>query len=129
MKANKKQKKILPEVHVLGDLEEASRLFSNISKKKTMVVFRDAEQGTFYSGMKRELKEIHPEDIHKLEKDHRLVFVSFFPDQKNAEPPVEEKTGSPEPEQEEVKDEKSAKDKKVKKDKKNKKPKKEKKSK
>jgi len=129
MKANKKQKKILPEVHVLGDLEDAKKLFSVISKKKTKVIFKDSEQGTFYSGMKRELKEILPEDIHKLEKDHRLIFVSFFPDQKKAEPPVEEKTGSLEPEKEEIKDEESAKDRKVLKDKKNKKPKKEKKSK
>jgi hypothetical protein len=129
MKASKKQKKSLPEVNVLGDLEDAKKLFLDITKKKTKVVFKDAEQGTFYSGMKRELKEILLEDIHKLEKDHRLIFVSFFPDQKKAEPPVEEKTGSPEPEKEEIKDEESTKDKKVKKDKKNKKPKKEKKSK
>ena len=86
MKADKKQKKILPEVHVLGDLQDAKHLISVVNKKKRIIVFRDGELDTFYSDVKGEIKQLLQNEITKLEKDHRLVFFSFFPGRK-----VEEK--------------------------------------
>jgi hypothetical protein len=127
MKTNKKHKKILPEVHIFGDLQDARKLVTDFSKKKTKVVFRDGDLGKFYSGIKKDVNEILQDEIHKMEKDHRLIFVSFFPGQKKAEPLTEEKTDLHEPEMEESNNEGNMKAKNGKKEKKNTKVKKDKK--
>jgi hypothetical protein len=129
MKAIKKQKKILPEVHILGDLEDAKILVSGINKKKTLIVFKDGEQGILYSEIEGEINQIAQEEIAIMEKDHRLIFFSFFPSQKKVIPVIEESPVVQEPEKEEKKDEECKKEKKVKKEKKSKKQKKSKKKK
>jgi len=129
MKTIKKQKKILPEVHILGDLEDAKILVSGINKKKTLIVFKDGEQGILYSEIEGEINQIAQEEIAIMEKDHRLIFFSFFPSQKKVIPVIEESPVVQEPEKEEKKDEECKKEKKVKKEKKSKKQKKSKKKK
>jgi hypothetical protein len=124
MNAIKKQKKILPEVHILGDLEDAKILVSSINKKKTIIVFKDGDQGTFYSEIEGEINPIAQEEITIMGKDHRLIFFSFFPSQKKVIPVIEESPVIQQPEKEEKKDEESEKEKKVKKGKKSKKQKK-----
>lgn len=124
MKAIKKQKKYFPEVNILGDLEDAKNLVSCINKKKTSIIFKDGEQGTFYSVIKGEINPIDKEKITNLEKDHRLIFFSFFPSQKKIVPLMDETPVIQEPEKEEKKEEGSNIKNKVKKEKKTKKPKK-----
>ena len=103
MKADKKPKKILPEVHILGDLQDAKNLLSVIRKKKRIMIFRDGELDTFYTGVKGEIKQISQNEITNLEKDHRLVFFSFFPGRKKAEPLMEIKPDVLKPEKTEKK--------------------------
>jgi len=111
-------------VHIIGDLEDAKILVSSINKKKTIIVFKDGEQGTFFSETKGEINPIAQEEIAIMEKDSRLIFFSFFPSQKKVIPVIEETPVVQEPEKEEKKDEESKKEKKVKKEKKSKKQKK-----
>ena len=40
MKDKKKHKKHIPEVHVLGDLADVKKLIEVVSKKKSVVIFR-----------------------------------------------------------------------------------------
>jgi hypothetical protein len=123
MKKNKKQKQILPEVHVLGDLEDVKNLVSGVNKKKTIVVFQDGEQGSYFLEIEGEIQMILPADITELEKEYRLIFFSFFPSRKRNEPHAEEKivTDEPENQQETDKEEKKVKEKKDHKGKKEKK--------
>jgi hypothetical protein len=85
MKAGKKQKKILPEVHILGDLKDAAKFVSIICKKKRVIIFQDGEKGTFHAIVKGKASQIQPKEITKLEKDYKLVYISFFPRSKKNE--------------------------------------------
>jgi|WetSurMetagenome_2_1015567.scaffolds.fasta_scaffold1159134_1 hypothetical protein len=121
MKKSKKQKQILPEVHVLGDLQDVKNLVSGVNKKKTIVVFQDKEQGSYFLEIEGEIQMILPADITELEKEYRLIFFYFFPSRKRNETLVEEKTVPEEPEKQkktdkEAKEVKEKKDHKAKKD-------------
>jgi len=123
MKESKKRKINLPEVHILGDLEDVKNLVSGVNKKKTIVVFQDGEQGSYFLEIEREIQMILPDDVTELEKEYRLIFFSFFPSRKRNEPLVEEITVPEEPEKQnridkEEKKDKEKKDHKAKKDKK-----------
>ena len=101
MKSTKKTKKVLPQVHILGDLKDVKNLIAAVNKKKTIVLFHDAEQDSFYLEIEDEIREIRQKDISHLEKDYRLILFSFFPSLKKSEPTPEAKPGeglSPRPE-------------------------------
>ncbi|MEI6683727.1 MAG: hypothetical protein WCO44_13910 [Bacteroidota bacterium] len=125
MKSTKKSKKALPQVHILGDLKDVKNLIAAVNKKKTLVLFHDAEQDSFYLEIEDEIREIRQKDISRLEKDYRLILFSFFPSRKNMAPameaePEEQQSLQPvaDPRASEVKKEKTAKkDPKVKKSK------------
>lgn len=96
MKTAKKKKKILPEVHILGDLEDVKNLVSGVNKKKTVVIFRDGDQETFHVEDEGEFKSILPDDIAYLQKKYKLIFFSFFPSRKKIVGLTEEKSEKPE---------------------------------
>ncbi len=116
------QKLILPEVHILGDLEDVKNLVSGINKKKVILIFQDGDQGLFYLAGKKKIKLIEQKDITKLEKKFQVIFLSFFPSRKKVEPMTEEKIEEPvpAPEKEEKKKKKEKTSEKGKKDKKDK---------
>ena len=134
MKATKKQKRALPEVHILGDLEDVKALVERVNKKKTLVIFHDREQEDFYLEIEGEFQEIRQKDIAQLEKKYSLVFFSFFPGRRKpaaakkkeiavTEPetePVAEKEKENKKEKKEKAGKKETKEKKEKKDKKEK---------
>ena len=109
MKESKKLKTNLPEVHILGDLEDVKNLVAGVNKKKTIVVFQDGEQSSFYLEVDGEIQMILPDDITELEQEYRLIFFSFFPSRKRTEPVIEEKTDPVEPEKHNKKDTKEKK--------------------
>jgi len=91
----KAQKLILPEVHILGDLEDVKILVSGINKKKVILILQDGDQGLFYLAGKKKIKLIEQKDIAKLEKKFQVIFLSFFPSRKKVEPVTEEKPEEP----------------------------------
>jgi hypothetical protein len=91
MKPAKKQKTILPEVIIHGDLQDLNNLVKALNKKKVIVIFRDEEQGTMHLRIERKIQQILQEDIKSLEKDYKLIYFSFYPSRKKAEPVVEVK--------------------------------------
>lgn len=90
MKKHKKSKTILPQVHILGDLQDVANLVAAVNKKKAIVLFHDAEQDVFYLEIAGEIQEIRQKDISRLEKDYKLILFSFFPSRKKVEPASEE---------------------------------------
>ena len=118
----KTKKLILPEVHILGDLEDVKNLVSGINKKKTILILQDGDQGLFYMVGKKKIKLTEQKDITKLEKKFQVIFLSFFPSRKKVEPVTEENHEEPvpAPEPKEKKKKKEEKPEKVKKDKKDK---------
>jgi hypothetical protein len=91
MKANKKQKKALPEVHILGDLQDVKKLVSGVNKKKTIVVFKDGDEGSIYLEIEGKFQQIQLKDLKYLEKEYKLIYFSFFPSRKKVEPAKVEK--------------------------------------
>jgi hypothetical protein len=90
MKESKKQKKSIPEVHILGDLQGIKMLVAGVNKKKTLVIFQDGEEGSYYLEVDGEIQMILKDDISELEKEYKLIFFTFFPSRKKTEPPIEE---------------------------------------
>ncbi len=82
---NKKQKIIIPDVHVRGNLQDARNFISFLGKKKSMIILKEEGNETYFSQKKRKIKQIGQEEIDILQKDHKLIFVSFLPDQKPEE--------------------------------------------
>ncbi|MEI7661839.1 MAG: hypothetical protein WCK34_06570 [Bacteroidota bacterium] len=89
MKTTKKSKKSLPQVHILGDLQDVKNLVSAVNKKRTIVLFHDGELDSFYLEFEGEISEIRQNDISRLEKDYKLIIFSFFPSRKKVEPLME----------------------------------------
>jgi len=96
MKESKKQKKNLPEVHIIGDLQDIKNLVSGVNKKKTIVVFQDGEEGSYYLEIDGKIQMILKDDITELEKEYKLIYFSFFPSRKKTEPVIEEEPASEE---------------------------------
>ena len=119
IKMKKIKKMSLPEVHILGDLEDVKNLVSGINKKKVMLIFQDGDLGLFYLVGKKKNKLIEQKDITKLEKKFQVIVISFFPSRKKVEPVIEETPAEPvpAPEKEEKKKKKEKKPEKGKKDK------------
>ncbi len=90
MKSIRKSKKNLPQVHILGDLQDVKNLVSAVNKKRTIVLFHDGEQDSFYLEIDDEIREIRQKDISRLEKDYKLIIFSFFPSRKKVEQLKEE---------------------------------------
>ncbi|MEI7897945.1 MAG: hypothetical protein WCJ26_12985 [bacterium] len=99
MKSIKKTKKILPAVHILGDLKDVKNLISILNKKKTLVIFHDGDQDNFYLEIDGKFNLIRQNDFAQLEKEYKIVLFSFFPGQKKVEPTAE---GAPEKSQAET---------------------------
>ncbi len=113
----KKLIKGLPEVHILGDLKEVKKLISGVNKKKTLVIFQDGDEGSFYLEIEKKFQSILQKDINQLAKDYRLIFFSFFPSRKKVEPIIDDQPELMMPEKKEKrekgkKEEKKAKSKK-----------------
>ena len=123
MKTSKKSTKSLPQVNILGDLQDVKNLVSAVNKKRTIVLFHDGEQDSFFLEIEGEIREIHHKDISRLEKDYKLIIFSFFPSRKKVEPVMEEKPAEPVvvPQKREKKEKKEKEPKKEKKDQKKKK--------
>jgi len=123
MKKSKKSKKSLPQVHILGDLQDVKNLVSAVNKKRTIVLFHDGEQDSFYLEFEGEIREISQKDISRLEKDYKLILFSFFPSLKKVEPLREEgnkagEAGKPETDKAETEEKKGKTAKNMKKEKK-----------
>ncbi|MCX6306460.1 MAG: hypothetical protein NT040_15970 [Bacteroidetes bacterium] len=86
----KKLIKGLPEVHILGDLKDVKKLISGVNRKKTLVIFQDGDEGSFYLEIEKKFQPILQKDINQLAKEYRLIFFSFFPSRKKAEPVIVE---------------------------------------
>lgn len=99
----KKLIKGLPEVHILGDLKDVKKLISGVNRKKTLVLFQDGEEGSFYLESEGKLQPILQKGINHLAKEYRLIFFSFFPGRKKSEPIIEEQPESVKPEVKEKK--------------------------
>ncbi len=82
MKAAKKQKKLLPEVHILGDVADVQNLIRGLNKKNVIVVFRDEEQSTVHLEIDGKIDQILPDDIAILEKEYKVIYFSYFPSRK-----------------------------------------------
>jgi hypothetical protein len=82
MKKGKKLKLALPEVHILGDLQDVKNLVIWVNKKKSIVVFRDGEHETFFLEIEGKMKQIEINDLKKLKKDYNLIYFTFFPSRK-----------------------------------------------
>ena len=91
MKTNLKSKKILPEVHILGDLKDVKNLISCLNKKKTIVIFHDGEQDSFYLEIDGKFQQVLQGEFAQLEKEYKLILFSFFPSRKTVKPLTEEK--------------------------------------
>jgi hypothetical protein len=91
MKTPKKMKQILPEVHILGDLKDLQNLLTMLNKKKTIVIFYDAEQGAFYLEIEGKFELITQNDFGQLGKKYTLIIFSLFPSKRKVEPPTEDK--------------------------------------
>ena len=104
----KKLIKGLPEVHILGDLKDVKKLISGVNKKKTLVIFQDGDEGSFYLEIEKKFQPILHKDINQLSKEYRLIFFSFFPSRKKVEPINEEQPELIKPEKK-VKNEKGKK--------------------
>ncbi len=116
MKTTKKQQKPVPEVHILGDLQDVGNLIKVLNKKNVIVVFKDEEQGTFHLEIEGKIRQIVNEDTALLEKEYRLIYFSFFPSRKRVEPVTEEKIAEIIPEKKVKKEKKETKEKKEKKE-------------
>jgi hypothetical protein len=90
MKKAKKQEKTLPEVHILGDLQDVKNLISGVNKKKTIVIFQDGEHGSFYLEIEGKFQPVLQKDLKHLAKKYRLIYFSFFPGRKNMVKVVED---------------------------------------
>ena len=104
MKPTKKTKKVLPEVHILGDLKDVKNLISILNKKKTIVIFHNGELDTFYLEIDGKFKQILQNDFAHLEKKYKLVLFSFFPNRKKLETTIEEKQVAQESEKSAIQD-------------------------
>ncbi|MFZ4520287.1 MAG: hypothetical protein ACOYNC_01200 [Bacteroidales bacterium] len=100
----KKQIKGLPEVHILGDMEDVIKLISGLNKKKTLVIFQDGDDGLFYLEMEGKFQEVVQKDLNHLAKEYRLIFFTFFPSRKKVEPSKEEEPELIKPETKEKKE-------------------------
>lgn len=111
----------MPEVHILGDVEDVLALVKGLNKKNVIVVFKNEDQGTFHLEMKGKIEEILPDDITMLEKEFKIVYFSFFPGRKRVIAQVEPELNAPVLADPEGKKKKAAKEKRVEKAKKAKK--------
>ncbi len=102
MKSIRKSKKNLPQVHILGDLQDVKNLVSAVNKKRTIVLFHDGEQDLFYLEIDDEIREIRQKDISRLEKDYKLIIFSFFPSRKNVQQLKEEEPVAKETDKREI---------------------------
>jgi len=95
----KKEKKMnLPEVHILGDLKDVKNLITSIEKKKSLVIFVNGEQESFYVETDGKIELISQKGIKRLEKKFKLVLFSFFPSRKKIESALNEGVEAPAPE-------------------------------
>lgn len=85
MKKQKKTVKVLPEVKIFGDIKAIKNLIKFVNKKKSVVVFRDKEQGQHYAEIEDKLQLIPLDLISNLEKEYRFIYFDFFPTHEKAE--------------------------------------------
>ena len=85
MSSEKKEKKSVADVHVLGDLKDVAKLVDLVNRKKTLVIFRNGEDGSLYAEVDRSIIRYASEDVDKLKKNYRIVYFDFFPSQKKTE--------------------------------------------
>ena len=86
MTNKKKHKKAVPEVHIQGDLEAVKKLVEVVSKKKSVVIFRNGNDGTCYADIEKIMVEYTKTDIARLEKEFRIIYFDFFPVKKSEKP-------------------------------------------
>ena len=113
MSSEKKEKKMIAEVHVLGDLKDVAKLVDLVNRKKTLVIFRNGEDGALYAEVERSIIRYSYEDVAKFKKEYKIIYFDFFPSQKKTEV-AKEKVEKPEGEKNKEKKEKKGKKEKVK---------------
>jgi len=84
MKHKKKHNKSVPQVHIQGDLEDVKKLVEAVSKKKSVVIFRNGNDGTCYADIEKIMVEYSKTDLTRLEKDFRIIYFDFFPENKTS---------------------------------------------
>jgi fructose/tagatose bisphosphate aldolase len=73
MKTSKNHKKTFPAVNIRGDLDDVKKLVEVISKKKSVVIFRNSDDGTCFVEIKKNMGEYIRTNIDRLEKDFRII--------------------------------------------------------
>ena len=91
MKEKKKHRRPVPKVQITGDLRDVKKLVDVVSKKKTVVIFRNCDNGTCYADIEKTMVEYTKTDLSRLEKEYRIVFFDFSPGNKAAKPAPEKK--------------------------------------
>jgi len=115
MKTSRKQEKNLPEVHILGDLKDVKNLITCLNKKRTIVIFHDGEQDSFYLEIDGKFQQVLQGEFAQLEKEYKLIVFSFFPSRKKVEPVSDEQAEIQAPEKKAKKEKSAKKEEKVKK--------------
>ncbi len=92
MKTSKESKKSLPQVHILGDLKDVKNLVSAVNKKRSLVLFHDGDQDSFFLEIEDKIRKIRQKEIARMEKDYKLIIFSFFPSHKKDEPLTEDES-------------------------------------
>jgi hypothetical protein len=89
MKKQKKPLVTLPEVRILGDLQDIKNLIKAVNKKRSVVVFRDTEQEQHYAEIEGKMQQIPMDLIANLGKEYRFIYFDFSPVRKKTEPAPE----------------------------------------
>lgn len=79
MKSKNKTKEQLPQVQIRGNLKDVRKLIKQVNKKRSVVIFRDAENDLLFVEYDKKIIELSAKDISALENKHRLIYFDFFP--------------------------------------------------
>ena len=93
MVKNENQEKetvVTPDLHIHGDLADASSLIAQLSRKKTVIVYRNGEDGSLFTSGKKEPVKRSAEELTEMNKSQRLLYADFFPSRKKVIPAATE---------------------------------------
>ena len=90
MKNKKKETVVTTDLHIHGDLADASSLIAQLSRKKTIIVYRNGEDGSLFTSDKKKPVQRSVEELTEMYKSQRMVYADFFPSRKKVAPTVTE---------------------------------------
>lgn len=72
--------KIAPEIRVLGNLKEAVKIAELFIKKKTVVIFRNSKDGSFFTEVKGEIVKYIVESNPSEKKAAKTIIIDYTPE-------------------------------------------------